>query len=649
MAAEDIVTTTRRKSWHLPAAPDTARPWWERYPQRWATEQAALDAAGIGWQRQDADSPGVLQLHIEVVIGDRPVELTADYPSTYPFFPPLVSDPAGTLAHLQRHRSPRHGQLCLLHDDSWHVDTTLAQLLTTQLPLVLATGARGAEQRHSLAQLRELEAPAAEPLATRVQGTAGMMLLVDSAWDIPPDVTSGPLQVMFRSNPLTSQAVGVVTAVYAGLGGPLVQLDAATRHANVPVFGRWLKLDALPDVDDPELLYQAVKDKLPTVEISESTTTAEKGTGAAEPKAPELSLRQLMFRECHGRVDVIGLRVPQEHRYRTPGGTGWLFLLRTRPDRRSRWKTELVLTGYAGPADTSARHPAGARLADARVAVIGCGAIGSTLAVSLARSGVGDFMLIDRDVLEPGNLARHAAGVDDLGRMKASVLRDLVESANVHARAGAALIHLGDEYGPGDYHHAEIVEAFADQADVVVDATADPAATRYLAAVCRARSTTFVTASGTAGAWGGLVVRIRPGEDLCWGCIAHHRADGSDGALPVPPADPVGTAAIQPVGCWSPTFTGSGTDLDQIALMAARVVASTLLTDIASAEHDAGLAASVEPAGGDLPGNAWVASLRDPDGHPIPISWQAITLARHPACPTHLAASAYDNGARRAA
>ena len=41
------------------------------------------------------------------------------------------------------------------------------------------------------------------------------------------------------------------------------------------------------------------------------------------------------------------------------------------------------------------------------MAIVGCGSLGSKLAVMLARSGVGKFLLVDDDVLFAGNLVRH--------------------------------------------------------------------------------------------------------------------------------------------------------------------------------------------------------------------------------------------------
>lgn len=48
------------------------------------------------------------------------------------------------------------------------------------------------------------------------------------------------------------------------------------------------------------------------------------------------------------------------------------------------------------------------RLRGARVAVVGCGALGSQLAETMARAGVGYIRLIDRDIVEESNLQRQS-------------------------------------------------------------------------------------------------------------------------------------------------------------------------------------------------------------------------------------------------
>src|SRR5437868_11803730 len=46
------------------------------------------------------------------------------------------------------------------------------------------------------------------------------------------------------------------------------------------------------------------------------------------------------------------------------------------------------------------------RLAQSRILIIGCGALGSAQAESLARAGVGRLRIVDRDFVEASNLQR---------------------------------------------------------------------------------------------------------------------------------------------------------------------------------------------------------------------------------------------------
>jgi molybdopterin/thiamine biosynthesis adenylyltransferase len=60
--------------------------------------------------------------------------------------------------------------------------------------------------------------------------------------------------------------------------------------------------------------------------------------------------------------------------------------------------------------------------------ILGCGSVGSLVALELARAGVGRFVLIDNDVLEYHNLCRHQCSIADVGEYKVySVARRIRE------------------------------------------------------------------------------------------------------------------------------------------------------------------------------------------------------------------------------
>src|SRR5919109_5314630 len=71
------------------------------------------------------------------------------------------------------------------------------------------------------------------------------------------------------------------------------------------------------------------------------------------------------------------------------------------------------------------------RLAQASVAIIGCGATGSALAGLLARAGVGRLRIVDRDYVEPSNLQRQS--LFDEGDARDSVPKALAAARKISA------------------------------------------------------------------------------------------------------------------------------------------------------------------------------------------------------------------------
>ncbi len=66
------------------------------------------------------------------------------------------------------------------------------------------------------------------------------------------------------------------------------------------------------------------------------------------------------------------------------------------------------------------------RLQKARVTVIGCGAVGSFTAFTLAKMGVGHITVYDDDRVEEHNIPNQLFSIRDCGRLKVEALRDMV-------------------------------------------------------------------------------------------------------------------------------------------------------------------------------------------------------------------------------
>lgn len=187
------------------------------------------------------------------------------------------------------------------------------------------------------------------------------------------------------------------------------------------------------------------------------------------------------------------------------------------PSERSP-ATDRVLLDAAPPDERYSRQsrfaPIGAagqqRLHDARVALLGCGALGSCAAELLARAGVGMLRLIDRDYVELSNLQRQS----------------LYEERHVSehwAKAPAAAEQLAKinssitiESHVVDVDASNILALIAN-VDLVVDAT-DNFETRFLlndAALELGRPWVF---GGCVGSYGQTMLMV-PGQTACLRCL----------------------------------------------------------------------------------------------------------------------------------
>ena len=70
------------------------------------------------------------------------------------------------------------------------------------------------------------------------------------------------------------------------------------------------------------------------------------------------------------------------------------------------------------------------KLRNARVAVAGLGGLGSNIAVMLARSGVGELLLVDFDTVDVTNLNRQMYFIPQLGKPKAEALPEILYQIN---------------------------------------------------------------------------------------------------------------------------------------------------------------------------------------------------------------------------
>lgn len=74
------------------------------------------------------------------------------------------------------------------------------------------------------------------------------------------------------------------------------------------------------------------------------------------------------------------------------------------------------------------------KMMDKSAIILGCGSVGSLVALELARSGVGTFLLVDTDIVEYHNICRHQCGISEVGEYKVDAVKKRILNINPSAR-----------------------------------------------------------------------------------------------------------------------------------------------------------------------------------------------------------------------
>ena len=142
--------------------------------------------------------------------------------------------------------------------------------------------------------------------------------------------------------------------------------------------------------------------------------------------------------------------------------------------------------------------------------LVGCGALGTVLAETLVRAGIGSLLICDRDFVELNNLQRQVLfDEEDLanGLPKAEAARRKLARINSEVSVAGEVLDVNPTN----------VERLTEGADLLLDGT-DNFETRYLIndlAVKTGRPWVYGAVIGTTG----LVMPIVPGEGPCLRCV----------------------------------------------------------------------------------------------------------------------------------
>lgn len=150
-----------------------------------------------------------------------------------------------------------------------------------------------------------------------------------------------------------------------------------------------------------------------------------------------------------------------------------------------------------------ARHTPGvhAKVKNAVVGIAGLGGLGSNVAVSLARLGIGKLILVDFDRVEPSNLNRQQYFTRHIGIKKTKALKELIKEINPFVEIETRDIFLDKD---------NVLDCFKD-VEIIVEAFDNPEskATLVNTVLTKDKEKIIVAASGMAGYFSNNTIKTK--------------------------------------------------------------------------------------------------------------------------------------------
>lgn len=597
------------------------RSWYELHPERYSEELTAFEERNISYEIDEhLKAQRLIRIFLKIQ-GSNPLfnfpdktityHFTVIYPDLYPWFRPEVY--AYDL-NLARHLQLRTKVLCLLPRGTEHWDPAelVATLLESQINLVLEKG--------MVTDGEKIKADAteqAEPVSDYYFTIVNAPVLFD-----PSNLKLDYIPEQFRQ----------IGKIQVGIPKELFPARMAVLKTTIMKSGN---VQELPK--DIERLFAFRKVEGILVEAPEPPPFAKNAHEIISwlKQGLPFNERNIPFRNeivklTNGAVrSITGIRFPEEVE-KGKKGTGWIFLIEGKAELKEGQKigqSQKEVAYLAKPAyiSTDAKRDRAPRLlplTDKTVAITGLGALGSFVAVELARAGIKRLQLLDFDIVDPPTTVRWPLGISAAGVLKTEALQNFLAENYPFTEVVTFSKKIGSTRIEGNEHEVfdpepndQLLNSLLADTDLLLDATAEEGVNNFLSRRCIRKKLPHVVIYATPGAWGGVVMRWLPETtEGCWNCMKHWQNDNED---LVPPVDDQGL--VQPPGCADITFTGSSFDLQNISLAAVRMVVSILCS-----KADSG-----------YPLLQWdwaVLRLVDSDRNPIPPTWNEQKLKRHPNC-----------------
>jgi molybdopterin/thiamine biosynthesis adenylyltransferase/ubiquitin-protein ligase len=437
--------------------------WYIENYRRSQREREAIEAlvSSVDWfvpNRWSVDELARLTLDGDIVVGDRTFPVSLRYPNHFPHSPPSVV-PRGDSRRWSSHQYGPGGELCLEYgSDNWHPDITGADMIRSA---------------YRLLQGERMPQGEREPVASRHKTTVGQDLRGVRARFMATD----RLQEVLSHLPESVVVPAVVVSIFhEGTVATII------KSMEMPDETKWEET-GLPAT----LSFEGYKRPASVFRVSENI---------AAPYAESL-------KEFRASLLALGTALPSASQFALLVQKNHIHVYFLDEDDDTVSPVAVIL-----PQPEAVRLDEGHRqLADRKVGIVGCGSIGSKVAAMLARSGVGNFLLVDDDIVFPENFVRNDLDWREFAMHKVDSVARKIQLVNPAAICVKRRQRLGGQEASGGIE--TLIENLAG-CDLIFDATADTSVFNYLCAVVAIGKKPLMWAEIFGGGFGGLIARHRP-------------------------------------------------------------------------------------------------------------------------------------------
>jgi molybdopterin/thiamine biosynthesis adenylyltransferase len=509
-------------------------PWYRRNPEIFEQEKEVLVARGFRLDEEHLRKYEIVQFRGRLdCAGDRDIVIA--YSDAFPSWPPSAWDEAdGPVLSRHQRLSNRHFCLFGVERIRWSANKGAADVISEIETLFAEFG----PEKKSLS----------------------------------PDVVPEPITASLSYTPDLCALVPPGVSAFAGdhgSGSIILRYGRGGNH-EAPAQAIVLTLNIAGSIWNCSPAYKGLALQQPNMATGGAIVFA------GQPTLDDLKRAAAGYFKAHpahkrNQEQWLALLFPEQSESAEGSRVAWVLI------RCRNGQQQAVRTYVYRPGDRWVRAKGMNMLSTKKILMIGCGCLGSKIAVNFAATGATNFGLLDCDLHEPDNSVRHELGISSFGQPKARALLKRMQEVNPEIEAEIFAYHIGGAQQPFETDR-KVLERFA-ESDIVINTTGNHGVSRWMDECCFRFGVPGVFVSVTNGAWGGEIVRVIPGKTACWLCWKEAYESSP------PPGEP--SPAIFGPGCDQPSFTGTSYECGIVADAACCMIAETLLgSTVAKIEGD---------------------------------------------------------------